>query len=341
MLVLTFPLSLTLLLLGALIHRASGRTPDFAYRSLVRLYLLTNGVSNEWWSAVIRWFRPPYTLPDQPGVLGRLTPSDITNIVDDVRRKAWCILPSRLPDDIVSRLTEFARTTPCTPRSASGGEPVLFDAAHPTAPTYHFSAESLLANVDIQRLIADPGLLAIVQEYLGCRPILDTVTMWWSVPFAPEPSVASGQLYHFDMDRIKYVRAFVLLTEVTTSSGPHCMVTGSHRTGRKPLELRLRGYARLSDEDIDRYYSKAEQAEHCGPPGTILLNDASAFHKGKVPQTGTRLILELGFANSLFGSAFDCFRMSAPRDAAFIALGQRYPDVLAKLDRRGWSTEAG
>jgi len=135
-------------------------------------------------------------------------------------------------------------------------------------------------------------------------PLLDMVAMWWHTAFGDQPSAEAAQLYHFDMDRIRWVKVFIHLTDVTADTGPHCFVSGSHRTGAIPRDLLERGYARLSDEDVRARFGKERLIEHLGPRGTILVEDTRGLHKGKVVTHGDRLLLQLEFTSSLFGANY-------------------------------------
>jgi len=62
-----------------------------------------------------------------------------------------------------------------------------------------------------------------------------------------------------------------------------------------------RGYSRISDSDIIKFYSKDRFKEIKGEAGSIILGDTISWHKGKPIKKGTRLIFQLQFTSSLFG----------------------------------------
>jgi len=188
----------------------------------------------------------------------------------------------------------------------------IYNRQNPLAVTYWLQEEDLIANPDIQDLMADLSLLAIAQAYLGTQPIIDIVAMWWSTDLSKTACNDSAQMYHFDMDRIKWLKFFIYLTDVTDDNGPHCYIVGSHQIGGKPTELLQLGYSRIVDEQIYQFYPKEKICEVIAPRGTIIAGDTLCFHKGKPLKQGDRLVLELEFTNSLFGGSYQKVELKNP-----------------------------
>lgn len=154
--------------------------------------------------------------------------------------------------------------------------------------------------------------------------------MWWSTPALKEPSSEAAQLYHFDMDRIKFLKFFIYLTDVTPSTGPHCFVAGSHR--RKPAALLRDG--RFQDHELERHYAPERFVEITGPKGTVLAADTRGFHKGKPLETGSRLIFQVEFAVNMFGASRRLIEINEAFTSKFIDLTHRYPYVYSNFVRR-------
>ena len=128
--------------------------------------------------------------------------------------------------------------------------------------------------------------------------------MWWSAPFkSNEEKVRSkaAQLYHFDMDRIKFIKFFFYLSDVNTHNGPHCYIKSSH----KNIPISLRRDGRFSDKEIFSEYPENYLVEITGQKGSILAVDTRGFHKGKPVEQGERLLLLIEFTNSLFGKTYN------------------------------------
>jgi ectoine hydroxylase-related dioxygenase (phytanoyl-CoA dioxygenase family) len=203
--------------------------------------------------------------------------------------------------------------TPATPLIVDSSEykdgrvQVRFDKIE--SPRYQYTQEDLLSSQAVTQLVFDKSLLVIAQAYLKSRPVMDMVTMWWSFPFHGKGQSGAAQQYHFDMDRIKFLKFFFYLTDVHSDNGPHCYVAGSHKD--KPKAVFRDG--RISDAEIKKHYSDNRFLEFNGPAGTILAVDTSGFHKGKVLTEGRRLLLQIEFANSLFGQNYKKITLPNPK----------------------------
>jgi hypothetical protein len=289
-------------------YSRSGTTPSDAYHSLIRLYCRTNGRSNDFLHALARRRFPPAALPSARGVLGDLSPADVQRIAADIRENGFIRPAERLPADVCQRLSEFSLRTEAqlTPVRKEGPAWAVYDPARPIAEGYRFDEATLIDQPDVQALMADASLLAVAQAYLGCLPVLSSVVMLWSTParLADNAREELAQMYHFDMDRLKWLKFFFYLTEVTSERGPHCFIAKSHRTGGQLPALLARGYVRYPDQELEPYFPAADRIELTGPPGTLFAVDTRGYHKGVTPRTGDRLLLQLEFCDTLFGAPY-------------------------------------
>jgi hypothetical protein len=123
--------------------------------------------------------------------------------------------------------------------------------------------------------------------------------MWWSAALGRGASSAAAQQFHFDLDRLRFVKLFVYLSDVDERTGPHVYVRGSHRL--KPAHLRRDG--RHADEVVEQAYpGRAEPIT--GDRGSMFLADTLGLHKGLELVDGHRLVFQLEWATSLFGAPF-------------------------------------
>ncbi|MGO8755130.1 MAG: phytanoyl-CoA dioxygenase family protein [Gallionellaceae bacterium] len=283
------------------------QTPVSAFYSMRALFCMTNGRSNDWLSRLIGIFKSPYRFSNTKGILGEMTDDKRSRIAATLRERGYYVFENRLPGELCDRLLQFATSHTCKIRPMDGdklGKPVdaVYHRDAPRAVRYDFDTQDLLNNPDVQKVIADLSFAAVSQDYLGARPVLDVLSMWWHTSFSDKPDMAAAQYYHFDMDRPKWLKFFIYLTDVESTNGPHTFVAGSHRTGAIPpslLEDR-----RLTDEEVERQYDRKDIIEFSAPRGTILAEDTRGLHKGKHVETGDRLLLQLQFSNSLFGMAY-------------------------------------
>lgn len=293
------------------IFSSTRKTPSFSYQALIRLFCQSRGSSNDRLSGLITFFNnQAIDFNGQCGVLGSIDEATLTAHTADLREKGYVLFPSVLPKEMCDRLVSFALETPAVVRLMDGESvPVdklmRYDPLNPSAVRYDIPTQRLLDNKDIQGLLADPSLLAIAQSYFNCIPRADVLSMWWHSNFRSHPDSEAAQLYHFDMDRIRWLKIFIYLTDVGPEDGPHNFVSGSHRTDGIPAEILNKGYNRLSDDEVIQSFGKAKCVEFCAPRGSVIVEDTRGLHKGDVVKANgrSRLMLQLQFSNSLFGGS--------------------------------------
>lgn len=289
--------------LGYLFFKITHKTYWYPYISFRRLFVLTQGKSNDWISQQLSKKQPPYLLKDPDGVLGKLDDMKIRSIADKIKENGYYIFDTKLAPENIDALIQFAMEAEADliPPSKEGVKKSVYNRLNPLSPRYQFSEQDVMRNSLIQKLAADPTLFAVAQNYLESKPIQDLTAMWWSTPFSTEASSEAAQLYHFDMDRFKFIKFFFYLTNVDTHNGPHCYVKGSH----KHLPENLWKDSRIQDKEVFESFAKEDLQEIAGPKGTIIAVDTRGLHKGKVLEKGERLILQFEFTNSLFGASYE------------------------------------
>ncbi len=280
----------------------SGKTSDEAYQRLISLYCYSNGYSTEAFHQKIRHKNPPKIISSNlQGVLGEVSIGSFNAINKNLDKNGYVEFDKKLNRDILERLYDFALQTGAKIPPEYDSK-IIYDVASPRAEIYRFDIQDLIDNVDIQSLIMDPTLINIARNYLKCEPIFDFPAMWWSTSFSKKASSEAAQLYHFDMDRIKWLKVFFYINDVNEENGPHCYIEGTHKAGTKPMEILQRGYARISDEDLRPYYKPEDFKVLCAKAGTIFAGDTKCWHKGTALKTGHRLVLEFEYTSSLFGA---------------------------------------
>jgi hypothetical protein len=278
----------------------TGEAPWDAFMSMRQLYCDTDGWLNDAVAYAHRWSHPPIAINDADGALGRLSRGDIAEILHHLDRDGCYVFPNRVDDAVCDGLTRYALETPLEltyDQGQDGPKVARYEPANPRAVRYECIQQTLMESRCAQQLVADPSILAVAQAYLRCDPVQDLVAMWWSTAVNKKASSAAAQLYHFDMDRIKFLKFFVYLTDVGPDNGPHCYIRRSHLRKPRPL-LRIE---RIADAEMFRHYPADRLVEITGPRGTVAAVDTRGFHKGKPLVAGHRLIFQIEFATSLFG----------------------------------------
>jgi hypothetical protein len=319
--------------LGYWQFRRSGRTPGASYSSFRKLHCVTGGEINRELSLEISRRVPLLELGDEPsGALGRggRVVQVVDRAIEALRRDGFYVFPERLDAATCAELVKLAEEAPAILVPAPRGLPRVakFNPADPRAPRYQLDEATLLRSPAVRRLLGDASLIYLGQRYLEAPPINDLVTMWWSAPQGPASSEAA-QLFHFDMDRIRFLKVFVYLTDVDADTGPHVYVRGSHRS-RPRAFFRDR---RFSDREVAEAFPADDICELVAPAGTMIAADTSGLHKGKALARGQRLLFQLELTNSLFGQTYEEHRWQGDDDDPLAAAIRRYPVVLQRFGR--------
>src|SRR5450830_1745928 len=328
-------------LTGGLIFFAfTGKTSDATHQAMISVFCATHGRSNDFLSWIIGKFRRPYVFDKGSiGVAGEIDSDSMQYAVSALREQGYYVLKNKLPSDICDRLLAYATTHPCKLRPMDGDKigaaimaPYHRDA--PQAVRYEFLQQDLLDNPDVQHLLADMSLAALAQGYLGARPVIDVVALWWHTAFSDQPDVEAAQYFHFDMDRPKWLKFFIYLTDVEPENGPHSFVAGSHRSGDIPSALLDKGYARLTDEEVAIHFDQKDFIEFSAPRGTIIAEDTRGLHKGKHVGTGDRLVMQIEFSNCLFGAFYPQPHLGNDVVPQLRERLRQYPDLYSFVDGR-------
>jgi hypothetical protein len=317
--------------IGFVAFAVTRHTPRLAFGSLRRLFVATDGRFNDLAGRISARVHPPVRLGVAHGVLGDLDEGAIDAIARDIERKGYHVFEAGLDDGVCQKIVEFAKRTPATliPAPTGGPSQSIYDPKAPLAPRYEFEERRIFELPELQELATDATFMAVAQAYLGCRPVNDLVAAWWSPAFGTQASSEAAQLFHFDMDRLKFVKFFVYLTDVDVRQGPHVYVASSHV--RKPKAVRRDG--RISDEEIIRAYGQEMIVEITGQRGTVLAVDTRGFHKGKAPESGDRLLFQVEYTNSLFGAPYNRMAIDGTWSEQALSRIQRNPAVFQRFER--------
>ena len=280
------------------------------YQSMIHLFCTTRGKSND----LIHWFikrkNPKIELNSYEGILGTKSLEDIQVIVEQINEKGYAVFPNALNNEMLEYLTNFGfnQLASVRPMEALGySKPIqkaTVNLEKPLAIRYDFDEGLLVNDPIVQSLMTDKSLLAVAQEYLGCAPCSDVTGMWWHTDFSDEPNPEAATMWHFDMDRVKWLKYFFYITDVTTETGPHCFVEGTHQTNGIPSQILKQGYARITDQEVNECFKKDKIIEFLAKKGTLIIEDTRGLHKGKPVIKGARLLFQSQYSDHLFGGSY-------------------------------------
>lgn len=165
------------------------------------------------------------------------------------------------------------------------------EAVPPQTHVSHYRDADIVRVPHLLELANNPRVLAPVARWLGGRPTLAALRLWWSTP-SGDGTPEHAELFHRDVDDLRFVKLFVYLTDVTDSTGPHVFVDGSH------LVDRLTEIRRYEDEEVEAAFGADTIRRLVGPAGTAFLENTYGMHRGVPPVAGPRLIFQPLYALS-------------------------------------------
>ena len=290
----------------------TGKTSDESYQLLIELFCLSNGAFDEEYHSKHFKIELPERLPKNSSFLGEFNTQRLQSINETLEQDGYVHFDEKLSTDVCRRLSAFSLNIPAT-TPYTGAKKVAVNLEFPESEIYRLSGQHLLNNEDVQNLIMDPVLIEVARNYLGCEPIFDYPSMWWSTAHNQEATSEAAQFYHFDMDRIKWLKIFFYLTPVTEKNGPHSYIKGTHRPNMKPKEILKKGYVRIMDDELHPHYDEKDVKIVTGEEGSLFAGDTKCWHKGMHLKEGNRLVLELNYTASMFGANREKFTVSNPR----------------------------
>ena len=157
----------------------------------------------------------------------------------------------------------------------------------------NFKRSDLVTCPEILKIANDPGILRIVQEFLGAKPTISNINMWWSL--SGKEKAKDAQLFHRDVDDIKFCKLFIYLTDVGPNDGPHTYVKGSSNSNRLTI------IRRYEDKEVTSVFGEENVMFFTRPKGSYFLVDTYGFHKGTLPMDNDRLLLQVQYSINPIG----------------------------------------
>ena len=247
---------------------------------------------------LLQQVRPPRARERVSRTIARLLPDAEFDdageaAAEKIRTDGFVALDRPIPLDKLRKIRAALEKRPCFDawRPARGSFP-LEQAPEDSNNVHIADVASLREAVEVAN---DPFILSAVSAYLGCKPTIDDILAWWSLPGRPAP--LEEQFFHRDQDSIRFVKLFIYLSDVGEDDGPHVFVRGSHRS-----RFLLKGGRRFTDDEVFSKVPAEDVIRFTGPFGTAFLEDTYGLHKGTMPTHGTRLLLQVRY--TMLPSAF-------------------------------------
>jgi ectoine hydroxylase-related dioxygenase (phytanoyl-CoA dioxygenase family) len=280
------------------------KNSEISYHFMIKLFSLTGGISNDFIS---------YFVKKPKSFSNNLLNDNINlklnkkNIISELRENGFCIVENFIDQGLIENIiSQFKKKKGFYLNNKN--QKKIYDHINPEYLKFEYEAKEILNSQTLNGIIFDQNLAEISRQYLNAEPVLDLIAMWWSSK-STEASKEAAQWWHYDMDRPKWIKFFIYLTDCDEDNGPHCIVKKTHKNFSVPWVIRKKGYTRISDDMIINNYDQNDIVEIVAKKGTLLIEDSRALHKGKKLLSGNRLMFQIQYANSLFGSQFNRFQI--------------------------------
>lgn len=169
-----------------------------------------------------------------------------------------------------------------------------------------YDEDLLHENELIMRLARSSAFLEVSSQVFGVQSRLDTVKCFRTFTSAKKNFTAlsaSAQAFHFDLDRVNWLKVFVYLSDIKRlEDGPHQYVTNSRVN--KYLSACANGYERVPDDKIVGTFGADKVKSIYGERGSIFFADTLSLHKGAEVISRDRLVLEFQYSVSEFGATY-------------------------------------
>lgn len=279
-----------------------------SYNMMLRFFYLTGGFSND----IINFFvsKKPFEKETYTGIFSKFNEDEILKYKNQLDNNGYLILDNVLNSEEVNALVDdFIKLEGFyTSDSNIKSQKKKLNIQNPESVKFYYNSQDIINNLNVQRILFDSSIINFAQMYLNSYPVIDNISSWWSFPTAT-PDKNAAQWWHFDLERPKWLKFFFFLTDCSLENGAHCFVKATHKNNGITWKLRQRGYKRLSDEDVEKIYSRKDIIDIVAKKGSLLVEDTRGLHKGRNLIKGNRFLIQIQYSSSSFGTSIDSFRM--------------------------------
>ena len=274
------------------------KNSSISYKFLIFLFCLTGGVSNTILDLILSRSRK-----NKQSEISTIVNIDADKAQESLYKLGFYYKENAILHQNIIEIKQYLKTLKGRYISDdyTSSSPEFFEEKNPKAVKFIYDSNNLLECKKIQELVIDENLYKIVSSYFRKEPILDSVLAFWSVPSEKVDSNAA-QFWHFDLERTKWLKIFIYLTDCNENNGPHYFIQKSHLDNGINFQIRKKGYKRVDDDLISKLYKKEDVKCFTSPKSGLLIEDTRGLHKGKKVDQGSRLILQFQYSTNLFGA---------------------------------------
>lgn len=296
------PLLFLFTVIDFLIFTFTGKNSDFSYRIFRKSFISTAGRINSFLSFLVSIYNPKLKKSELNTLVGTKTHliDEIEEFKVSMNQNGYYQFNNKMNSEDLNNLKTSLSLMPLNYNDLYSNENLYIKNNNYSvnANKFNRSKHDLVNSKAVRDWALSKDFVILAQEYLGSAPICDLMASWISLPTSNDEMMSkSAQKFHFDMDRIKFIKFFVYLSDVSIKNGPHCYIKSSH----KGLPFNLRRDGRFEDNEIITAYGIENYKEFTGPSGTVIAVDTRGFHKGVPLIEGKRDILQVEYSNSIYG----------------------------------------
>ncbi|MBC7435432.1 MAG: hypothetical protein H7332_05125 [Bdellovibrionales bacterium] len=267
----------------SIVLKRIAKEPSLAYyygqkglRSVPARKLLSAGVAT--------WVNARTATPAQPA------PGSVAQrLVQDLEVTGFAAMPDKQLDAAtLARVREQLAAYPLYDYYGSGKTYSLAQGIPADVIKIRHESADLFSCKPLMDLANDPDILAAVAARLGAKPTIASAEAWWTFgEHNQNASHAFDDIYHRDVDDLRFVKLFLYLTDTDLHSGAHRFVLGSHNDDR----FTRRGA--INDADVDGAYAPDKLLTVTGTAGTSFLEETWGIHRALLATQGRRLIFSV------------------------------------------------
>ncbi len=144
--------------------------------------------------------------------------------------------------------------------------------------------EDVIAAPHLLALANRHSILAVAEDFLGCKPTIGYLAAWWSYPTNTGPQQAEN--FHRDLDDWRFLKLFVYLSDVGAKNGPHIYVQHS---AHRPV---LNDIRRFTENEVSVAIGVENILTLKASAGVGFIENTFGIHKAQQPTTGLRLMFQ-------------------------------------------------
>lgn len=209
-------------------------------------------------------------------------------IVSSLENDGYAWLPQFVDAATISRIQHHLKGAALSERFADRRSGFTINNVPSGVHVAEYETQHLLRSSDLVGLAMHPLLLAAASGYLGCKPTISSLSMWWSLP--ADGSAQEAENYHRDVDDWRFVKFFLYLSDVDETAGPHRFVKKSTKSSRFLF------IKRFTDVEVEHAYGIDNCLTMIGRSGDAFLEDTFGLHKGQPPTAVRRLVFQVQYS---------------------------------------------